>query len=549
MTRDAMLARGRDAYRRNAWGEVLGHLSAADRQAPLEPPDLIQLAMVAHLVGRDAESEGYWARAHTGFLAAGEPERAVRCAFWLAFGLLGKGDFAQANGWLGRARRLLDERGRECVEQGYLLFTAAFQQVVEGDVAAAYATFGRAADISDRFGDRDLATLARHGQGRALIRLGETARGVALLDEVMVAVTGGEVYPVVAGVVYCSVISACHDICDLRRAQEWTAALARWCASQPDLVPYRGQCQVRRAELLQLHGSWQDALAEAERARERLADPPDRQTLGAACYQQAEVHRLRGEFERAEAAYREASQWGLRPEPGLALLRLAQGQVQAAAAAIRRVREEATRGRARAAVLAACVEIMLAAGDVSAARTAAEELAQLAARMDAPFLRARCDEAAGAVELAEGQPQSALPLLRRAGAAWSELDAPYEAARVRVLIGLVCRGLGDGDAAELEWDAARRVFRDLGAAPDLARVGVLAGEGVPSAGQLTGREVQVLRLVASGGTNRAIAGALGISEKTVARHVSNIFTKLGVSSRAAATAYAYQHDLIAARSP
>lgn len=545
-----MLDLGRDAARRHAWGEAFRHLSAADRQAPLEPPDLMQVAMVAYLVGRDAESAGYWTRAHNGFLESGEVERAVRCAFWLAFGMLDRGDTAQGSGWLGRARRLLDDGRRDCVEQGYLLLPTALQQVAAGDVAAAHATFGRAADIGERFADQDLTTLARHGQGRTLIRLSETARGVALLDEVMVIVTSGDVSPIVVGTVYCSVISACHDMFDLRRAQEWTAALSRWCASQPDMVPYRGQCLVRRAELMLLHGAWQDALSEAEQACRRLSDPPDQQGLGAAFYQQAELFRLRGDFGKAEAAYRQASRWGRRPEPGLALLRLAQGQVETAAAAIRRLTEETRERRSRSLALAACVEIMLAANDLPAAGAAADELTHIAADIDAPFLQALSGQATGSVLLAQGRPQEALTLLRRSWVAWRDLEAPYEAARVRVLLAQACRALGDRDTADLELEAARAAFEELGAASQLTHLEALVRSGAPSTtSPLSAREVQVLRLVASGKTNRAIAAALGISEKTVARHVSNIFTKLGVSSRAAATAYAYQHDLVQTRSP
>lgn len=544
MTRRA-LDRGRAAFARQAWDEAFAQLTAADRAEPLEPQDLERLATAAFLVGRDAESADAWARAYNELLKLGDPQRAARCGFWLGFGLVDKAEFAQASGWFARAQRLLDEHGLEGSERGYLLLPAAIQLVTQRKLQDAYQAFTRAADIGVRTGDRDLTILARHGQGRALIQLGDTARGVPLLDEVMVSVTAGEVSAPLVGNVYCSVISACYEMFDLRRAQEWTAALTRWCATQPGLVPYRGACLVRRSEIMQLHGHWQDAMAEARRACDRLMDPPGQQGVGAAFYQQAELHRLRGEFEQAEEAYRQASHHGRNPEPGLALLRLAQGQVEAAWTAVQRVVSESGTPPARCRALAACVEIGLASRDLAAARAAAEELSGMAGGRDVPYLQAVSALATGAVLLAEGAAASALTALRQAWAGWQDLGAPYEAARTRVAIGLACQAVGDRDAAELEWDAARAVFEQLGAAPDLRRLAEVAQpEPRKAAGGLTPRELEVLRLVAAGKTNRAIAGRLAISEKTVARHVSNIFTKLDLSSRAAATAYAYQHDLL-----
>lgn len=545
LTAAGALEGGRESFQRRAWADAYARLSAADREVPLGPEDLERLAMAAQLIGRDADCADIWARAHREFRARGDTERAVRCACWLAFGLLDRGEVARGGGWIARARRLLETGRHDCVEQGYLLFPAALRSIGEGDNTAAYRLFSEIAEIGDRFSDPDLVTLARHGQGRALIRLGQTGEGMALLDELMVAVTTGEVSPIVVGDVYCGVLSACQEIFDMRRAQEWTAALSRWCASQPQLVLYRGQCLVRRAEIMQLHGSWSEAMDAARRACDSLSQPSGQPGAGAAFYLEAELHRLRGQFSRAEEAYRKAGQSGRKPQPGLAQLRLAQGQVGAAAAAILRAVDEAQERRTRARLLPACVEILLAANDVTGARTVADELSRIAADLDAPYLRAVSAHATGAVLLAEGAARAALAALRQAWALWCDLEAPYEAARVRVLAGLACHELGDDDTAAMELDSARQVFHQLGARSDLARVVQLSRGAIPrAAGGLTAREVQVLGLVASGKTNRAIAGALAISEKTVARHVSNIFTKLGLSSRAAATAYAYQHHLL-----
>jgi DNA-binding CsgD family transcriptional regulator len=455
--------------------------------------------------------------------------------------LLG-GEEARGGGWLARAQRVLDDAKRDCAERGYLLVVGGLGTLEGGDAAGAYAMFNQVAELAERFAEPDLVVFGRLGRGQALIKMGETAAGIALLDEVMVAVTGDDVSPIVTGIAYCAVILECHQVFDLRRAQEWTGVLSRWCESQPDLVPYRGQCLVHRAEVLQFHGEWSAAGRQAQHACERLAGHP---AVSGAFYQRAELHRLRGEFAQAEEAYRLASQWGRTPQPGLAQLRLAQGRVDAAGAAIRRVVTETHDRVTRSRVLAAYVEIVLAAGDVPAARVAADELAGIAAGLDADFLNAVSDQATGEVLLAEGDPVAASARLRRAWEAWQKLQAPYEVARTRALIGLACQAVGDDDSAEMEFDAARTTFRRLGATPDAARLEALSARAVHgSAAGLTRREAEVLTLLATGRTNRAIAAELFISEKTVARHVSNIFTKLGLSSRAAATAYAYQSGLV-----
>jgi ATP/maltotriose-dependent transcriptional regulator MalT len=334
----------------------------------------------------------------------------------------------------------------------------------------------------------------------------------------------------------------------VRRAHDWTEALHDWCDAQPGVVPYRGECLAHRAEIFSLRGRWPEALDEARRAYDALA-PANRMGQGIAAYALADLHRLRGEIPAAEDAYRLASEHGRAPHPGLALLRLAQGQGEAARAAIDRAMAEPTRGRRRAEVFVAAVEIFLASGDVPAARRAADELNRIAGELNSDWLRAMAASAGGAVHLADGEPRQALAPLRDALTIWDDLDAPYEAALVRMLLGRACRALGDADGARMEWDAAARVFRACGAAPALASVEAMtqpsaADPPATGAAGLTSRELEVLRLIARGKTNREIARELDISEKTVARHASNIFTKLDLSTRAAATAYAFTHHLV-----
>ena len=540
---DTEVERGRRACAEHAWLAGYEALSGADDAAPLVAPDLELLALAAYMLGRVDDFLAVLERAYGARIDADEPLPAARAAFYLGINLAIIGDMAQAGGWLARAERLVEREERECAERGYLLLPVAIRHEAAGDYATASDAAAEAAAIGERFGDRDLFALGAHTQGLVLIKLARLEEGFRLLDEAMLAAIGGELSPMITGVVYCGAIAGCEEAYELGRAREWTDALARWWDEQPEMVAFTGRCLSHRAEVLQLHGDWRRALDEAKRARGRCERAMNRPAAGRAWYQQAELHRRQGELVDAESGYREANACGHEPQPGLALMRLAQGDVDAAAAGIRRVLAETTDPLRRSKLLPACAEIMVAVGDLEEARRACTDLADTAAAYPSAMLSAIAAHVEGSVELASGDAAAALTALRRAWDGWQRLAAPYEAARARVLVALACRALDDDDGAALELDAARAVFEDLGACPDIARVDGLIRTRIGSHG-LTARELEVLHLVAAGHTNREIAATLVLSEHTVARHVQNIFAKLRVSSRTAATAFAYEHDLV-----
>ena len=547
-----LLERGRASFDRHEWNDAFEALSLADRAITLGVEDLHRLAWSAGLTARDEQMLATQARVYRARLDAGEELPAARAAFWLGFRLLARGEAGRASGWLTRARRLVEVHGRDCVEQGYLLLPVGQKHLNAGEHAEAHDAAARAAMVGERFGEADLVAFARNLQGRALLGQGRLERGLALMDEAMLAVTAGELSPVVTGIIYCSAIASCHRVYALDRVREWTTALSNWCAAHPQLGLFTGHCLVHRAEILEMGGSWSDAVEEARRAVERCVRDIERDAAGRAHYRQAEIHRLRGEFTLAETAYRNASRSGVEPQPGLALMRLAQGDREAAASAIRRVVGATTDRLQRTRFLPAHVEIMLAAGDLDEARAASRELQETASSLNTEVLSAIAAHACGAVELAGGNARAVMDPVRRAFETWQRLGAPYPAACARMLLARACIAAGDVEGARLELEGARDVFERLGARPDLAAIEAIGegpgrgGVGNTPAGNrgLTARELQVLRLIASGKTNKAIARELSLSGKTVDRHVSNIFAKTHVSSRAAATAFAYEHKLI-----
>lgn len=540
------LTTGRAAFDRRAWSDAYDDLRAAAESRDLEPEDLRRLAMAAYLTGRNEAAEQGLERLHHVYLDDRDVDRAATWAVWLAILLFQRGQHAQGGGWLSRAQRLLDDADLDCAARGYLLVPLALHAMeAEHAPRRAHELFEQVSTTARRFDDADLAVLGLLGRGQAMIADGDVDHGVPLLDEVMVAATTGDVSPILTGIAYCAVIVTCTKVFDMRRAQEWTGVLSRWCSDQQGLRPYQGQCLVHRSEIMQLHGEWAEAMEEIERACAHLAKTAGDPVMGMARYQQAELLRLRGQFARAGEAYRQAGEWGHPLQPGLALLRLAEGRVDDALAAIDReiAATEGDRVR-RARVLAAYVEIMLAADQVDAARVGVDELQTIAADFHSTYLEAVATEGRGAVHLASGEAARASEVLRHAWQRWQALDAPYETARVRLLMARAYRRLGDHDTADMELQAAALVFQRLKAAPVLEQINELSRrpeQGAP--GGLTPREVEVLKLVATGATNREIADTLVITEKTVARHLSNMFTKLGVASRTAATAWAYEQHL------
>ena len=528
----------RVAYDGCRWGDVYRVLSEVAVEE-LDIEDLDRLATAAYMTGRDEEGFALWVRAHQACLEAGSVHRAAHFGAKAAQGMGFKGDIGRVHGWVDRGARLLEEADIDCVEQGYLEWGRGMLRIFEdGDLSGARAQFVLAGKIGARFAHRELITLARIGEGRMAIYLGEMATGMALLDEAMASIEAGELSPMATGDAYCTVIDACAELFDLGRCRSWTDSFSRWCDTQQDLVLYRGHCFLHRAEVLGLLGAWPEALDEARHACEHLAAPVNPAALGAACAIEGDLLRLAGNLVGAAESYERAGAFGHDSQPGLALLRLADGRLDAADAMIRRVLAEAQDPISQARLLGASVEIMLASGDVETARANADALRGVAADVGTPLLRARAAHAGGAVLLAEGDAKNALVELRRAFNELNALGVRYESARSRVLIGDACDALGDHDAAVIERETARSALASLTIGPSPVGGAAAAQHG------LSEREIDVLRLLARGKTNRVIAHELVISEKTVASHVSHIFTKLGVTSRAAATAFAYDHDLL-----
>ena len=544
----AQLATAHQFYAGKAWGQAHAAFLRVDAQKRLALPDLWSLTWCCGLIGRETEMVDTLERIYQASVEAADARGAARAAFWAGYRLLPMGEASRSSGWLARAERSIAQIGCECVEQGYLLLPEMRRQFLAGDYAAAHASAQRAEQIGEQFSELDLCVFARNAQGRSLLRLGQIEAGLKLLDEAMLAVTAGELSPGLNGIIYCSAIDTCQSVYAIERAREWTQSLSHWCDTQPELVTFTGACMVARAEILQFGGQWSQASLEAERAVQRYCDSVGPRATGEARYRQAELQRLRGDFAGAEANYREASQQGRDPQPGFALLRLAQGRADQAASALRRAAGDAREPFQRAKLLPELVEILLAAGSTADARLCSNELGSVAEGFGSELLRALSAHARARVELAEGNPKAAAVSARAAFLALQQLGAPYPAAQARLTLACACQALGDEDGAALEAGAARATFQELGAAPDVAAVDALSARAstspLPSSGGLTQRELEVLRLVASGKTNKLIARELCLSEKTVDRHLSNILAKLDVPSRAGATAYAYQHKLL-----
>lgn len=528
------------------WAETYEQLSQADQKQALGPDGLEKLALAAYLTGLDTECYQFLERAYRGYLDKDQIEQALRSAFWLGMMLMNAGEQARSSGWFERGKRLIDEKQYEdSAERGLLLVPEALGALYSGHATRAQKIFEEAETSGEKFHDADLIVLGRLGHGQAMIQQGNVARGIKLLDETMIIAATEEVFPLVNGIVYCAVIESCRKVWDLRRAREWTLELTRWCEAQPDIVPFRGECLVRRAEIIQLHGEWQKAFKETKDACDILSRRLGEPIAGEAYYRKAELQRLAGDFEAAEDSYRETSKWGRKPQPGFALLRLAQGQNDAAETSIRNTLKETKDIIKRIEILPAVVKIMIDVNKTEEAVEAVNELKEISGQFDAPYLQAIYAHSQGSVLLAEGDLQPALEHLQSAMRIWNSMQLPYESACTRELAGIIYRELNDRDNSDAELSAARWIFEQLQAKHDLERINRLfkrkRDHGTYG---LSLRELQVLRLTADGKTNKSIAGELFISNRTVDRHVSNIFNKLGVSSRVEAITFAMKNNIL-----
>jgi DNA-binding CsgD family transcriptional regulator len=542
-----ILREAQEAYARRDWPRAYELYRTARASGELPADDLYALSDAAWWLGDNDTLLEACARAYRLYLEADQPRRAAVAAIDIAAALFLRGDALVASGWISRASRHLDGEP-EAAERGYLLYLLEVEGPLGGIAPSApaavdklIASARRVQEIGRRYGDRTLVAAGMLGEGRALVKVGRVAEGLALLDEVLLAALGDEMIPAWTGNLYCHLIEAAEELGDLRRARDWMGAMTRWLATMPAAVMFSGICRVHRSRVHQLCGAWEEAEREAAQVCAELSQLHVAATARAH-YQVGEIRRLRGDFAGAETAYRQAHALGRDPQPGLALLRLAQGRTEVAAASIRTALLAEGNRLKRAGLLAAQVEIALATGRSDEAREAAGELDEIAAFYGSSGLEVAARHSRGAILLAGGRPHEALPILREACRRWSDAEAPYDCARVRLLLVHAYRLLGDEDAAARELETAAKAFKRLGAATDL-KLAVGLGAALKPPGGLTPREAEVLAHVAAGKTNKAIARELFLSDRTVARHLANIFAKLGVSTRTAAAAFAFELGL------
>jgi len=535
------LTRARDAFERREW--ISAYSALADLDAgTLDVADFHRLATSAYLLGHRNDCVQALQRAHQTSLDQGDPLGAARAAGWLAMVLIAGGETAVGGGWVRRCQRLLDDVEGDVVERGYLAIHLMYPHIYAGEYDAARAVAVHVTDYGHRFGDADLMSMGLMAQGRMEMYLGRVPEGIALLDEAMVGVSTGEVSPIIAGDVYCSLIEACQEVSDFGRAAEWTSALTAWVDDQPGLVPFTGQCAVHRGQILRVHGELASALEELERAVERYLAAGTPAPAGMALKERGDILVIRGDLDGAREAYERALSLGGDPQLGLAMLWLAVGRTEAGLTALRRLLADPLDPVHRSQLLPSAIDALVVTGNLDEAAPLVEELAEIAGSFGCAALRAWAAYADAAVRVASGDPAGALQHGRAALQTWQSLDAPYEAARCRLLVGRALRALGDSGSAQVELAAAHQCFAGLGAIQAEREAASLLSPSRP--GGLTEREVEVLRLVASGRTNPEIAAVLYLSEKTVARHLSNIFAKVDVSSRTAAAAYAFEHHLV-----
>lgn len=544
----AALARARELHRLARWDDACREFLAADAERELDVADQELLAEAAQLTGRHDEAASALERAFEQRASAGDLAHAATAAFWLYSQFLYAGEYARASGWMSRLGDLAERLAGD-EEPGWLWIAAAHRRIGQQQYDEARAVLVRALAQGRERGEVDLETFAMLLTARALLLAGHLEEGLARMDDAMLRVTGGQTSPRMTSLLYCAAIGTCEqEAWERARALEWARALERWMASLPTAYggAFLDNCRVYRAAFKRRRGQLSEARRELEEAARSLAEGPGVLVAGHACYELGEVHRLLGEDEAAEIAYRRATSLGTSVQPGLGLLRLAQGDADTAAKGLRRALAEAAQAQDRGRLLPAMVTVSVAAGAMDEAERAVRELTELAQAMGGSALDAELAGARGEVALAGGRPELALPELRRSADVWRQLQDAHGTARTGVLIARACRALGDEEGARLELESARDSFGQLGARRDLRAVDELLDPSTPGHG-LSAREVQVLQLIAAGKTNRAIAAELFLSERTVHRHVSSVFDKLGVHSRAEAAAYAVEHQFLHAR--